>query len=91
MEAARSVLIAIGGLIAFGGALAFLWAGTYEMGVGRRPPGFMGRGLLAQRKPVGAGWSPDRWRRNGFQVIVMGIGLLVLALWAFFAALKLTS
>ena len=90
MDAARSVAIAIGGLIAFGGGMAFLWAGAYEISVGRRPPGFLGWGLLAGTR-VGAGWSAGRWRRNGFQVIVMGIGLLVLALWAFFAALKLAG
>ena len=79
METVRLVAIAIGGLIAFAGGMAFLWAGAYEIGVGRRPSGFLDWSLLTRSRPIGAEWSVNRWRRNGFQVIVMGLGVLVLA------------
>ena len=91
MEAAESVAIASGGVVAFTGGLAFLWAGVWEIAVGRRPPGFLGWALINRNTVRQSNWSPTRWRRNGFQVFGMALGLLVLALWALFAALRVTG
>jgi hypothetical protein len=51
----------------------------------------LGWSLLTRSRPKGAEWSVNRWRRNGFQVIVMGLGLLELALWVLVATLRVTG
>jgi len=91
MEAARSIAITIGGVIALVAALAFLFAAVYEVVLGRRPPGFLGWELLTGKSLVTASWSESRWRRNGFHISPIGCGLLILAVWAFLAALKVTG
>ncbi len=82
MEALRTLALSAGCLLALAGGVAFLYAGIYELTVGRRPPGVLGWNLLRSSGSTQATWSQTRWRRNGMQVIVMGFGLLVLALWA---------
>jgi hypothetical protein len=42
----------------------------------------LGWNLLRSSGRTQATWSPTRWPRNGMQVIVIGLGLLVFALWA---------
>jgi hypothetical protein len=59
-----------------------LCAGIYELTVGYCPPGVLGWKLLRSSGSRRATWSPTRWRRNGMQIIVLGFGLLMLALWA---------
>ena len=61
-------------------ALAFLWAGIYEIARGRKPPGILGARLILRGGRMDH-WSPSRWRHNGFQVILMAAGLSSVGLW----------
>lgn len=61
-------------------SFAFVYAGAYEVSLGRRPPGFLGAELLLRGGHTSS-WTSNKWRRNGFQVVVMAIGLGVLGLW----------
>jgi hypothetical protein len=78
----RTLLLSGGCLLALFGGVAFLFAGMHEIAVGRRPPGALGWNLIRSSRSSQATWSPTRWRRNELQVIVMGFGLFVLAVWA---------
>jgi hypothetical protein len=85
----RTVALAAGCLLGLVGGIAFLFAGIYELAAGNRPPGVLGWDLIRSRGSTQAMWSATRWRRNGVQVVVMGFGLLVLALWAAVGLLNL--
>ena len=61
-------------------ALAFLWAGIYEMARARRPPGILGARLILRGGRTDH-WSSSRWRHNGFQVVLMAGGLSLVGLW----------
>jgi hypothetical protein len=68
--------VTAGALLVVAGAL--IWAGTYEMLLGRRVPGFLGREYF--RSTAGS-WTPGQWRKNGYVIAGLGLGFLVTALW----------
>jgi len=71
-----ALLVAAGAALVVAGAL--LWAGMYEMLLGRRVPGLLGREYF----PSSAGsWTPRRWRQNGCVVVGLGMNALMAALW----------
>ncbi len=71
-----ALLVAAGALLVVGGAL--IYAGTYELLMGRRVPGFLGREFFRSNADI---WTPGRWRKNGYVVAGLGMSCLVAALW----------
>lgn len=74
------VVEVVAAIIALALGLAFLWAGVFELTRGQRPPGILGAQLVL-RGGTSRDWSTGRWRHNGFQVIPIGIGFCLVALW----------
>ena len=71
-----ALLVAAGLMVIVSGGL--LWAGTYEMLLGRRVPGPLGREYFPSRADS---WTPRQWRRNGYVIAGMGVSCLIVALW----------
>ena len=70
-------------------ALAFLWAGIYEIARARRPPGILGSRLILRGGRMDHS-SSSRWRHHGFQVVLMAGGLSLVGLWTIVRLVILT-
>ena len=71
-----ALLVAAAVLVMAGGLL--VGAGIYEMLLGRRVPGFLGREYFQSKADS---WTPGGWRKNGCVVTGLGLSVLIGALW----------
>jgi hypothetical protein len=75
LSIAALAVAAVGGLL--------IWAGGYQLLKGRKVPGRLGNTHLLDSDAgrVSEGWSETRWRRNGFQVVGVGLALVFASGW----------